>query len=126
MASCRERLIIPAAEAVMVLRIQSMPWPCFVSCRICFRSPRSWRLLPQEDTSPRWASGREYWGNGRHSPYGLELMTVIVKAMDAHTWRGADQWTSRPHSVLRIKGAGTADEVYNVSVDPLWRAAGKL
>lgn len=76
--------------------------------------------------------------------YGLELTTASTKGVDAHhkaSGRSVEIKSTvdgkriavrglEPEAdhllVLRIKGDGSADEVYNGPAEPVWRAAGKV
>ena len=76
--------------------------------------------------------------------YGLELTTASTKGVDAHheaSGRSVEIKATvdgnriavrglKPDAdhllVLRIKGDGSADEVYNGPAEPVWRAAGKV
>ena len=76
--------------------------------------------------------------------YGLELTTASTMGIDAHhiaSGRSVEIKATvdgnhiavrglKPEAdhllVLRIKGDGSADEVYNGPAEPVWRAAGKM
>ena len=76
--------------------------------------------------------------------YGLELTTASTKGIDAHhiaSGRSVEIKTTvdgnriavrglQPEAdhllVLRIRGNGAADEIYNGPAEPVWRASGKL